>query len=208
MSQNEWILKAAVEAGVDIPITRLKTMCTSLRVMLPGPKQGSGKNGNKKKIDYVRSLVQHLWPRASADFLKDTIALMMKWKKPPVDLNVLAMVSELDTDNQESFKVLKEHAMHELEAKVFGKGKLAGIESLEKEKVDDVVKTATVKAADIKKDADGKHKTEVLRQWKLTPPELKALLPGGGSIAGVFYMRWHPVQHFWRVTYPTGHLIE
>lgn len=131
----------------------------------------------------------------------------MKWKKPPVDLNVLAMVSDLDTDNQESFKKLKEYAMRELEAKVFGKGKLAGIESLETEKAAEVVKAGKEKADTIKKNADGKHKTETLRQWNLTPPELKALLPGGGSIAGVFYMRWHPVQHFWRVTYPTGHLI-
>lgn len=60
VSANEWILRAAVEAGVDIPNERLKTVCTSLKVMLPGPKQGSGKGGNRKRVDYVRSLVQHL----------------------------------------------------------------------------------------------------------------------------------------------------
>ena len=126
---SEWILKGAVRSGVDLTVPRLRQICLSLEVKLPKPKEGSGKNGAMKKEDYVRSLIGHLWPQGSEEFYKEVFAKMMKLNKEKVDLNVLAMVSELDTDNQESFKKLKEHAMLELEAKVFGKGKLSTLES-------------------------------------------------------------------------------
>lgn len=204
---SEWILKGAVRSGVDLTVPRLRQICLSLEVKLPKPKEGSGKNGAMKKEDYVRSLIGHLWPQGSEEFYKEVFAKMMKLNKEKVDLNVLAMVSELDTDNQESFKKLKEHAMLELEAKVFGKGKLSTLESNhkeDKEKKEKVLKHGEVKAKKIVKEAEAKTKGENMKQWGLTPPELKALLPGGGSIAGVFWMRWHPVKHWWRATYPIG----
>ena len=50
------------------------------------------------------------------------------------------------------------------------------------------------------------EKSEKLRQWNLTPPQLKLLLPGAGAITGQFWMRWHPLQHWWKVTYPSSTL--
>ena len=126
---SEWILKGSMKAGVDISMPHLRTICRQLNVTLPGKLCGSGKNGALKKRDFVRSLIQHVFPGCSDDFFKDIYALMLNLKSANIDLNVLAMVSELDCENQEAFKKLKEHAMQELEAQVFGKGKLAGLEA-------------------------------------------------------------------------------
>ena len=215
---NEWILKGAIRAGVAISNPHLKTMCTSLHVKLPGPKKGSGKNGRIKRQDMMQCLIKHVWPGCTDEFLKETMSIMMRWKRESVDLNLLSMVSELDVDNQESFKKLKKYAMDELEAKVFGKGKLAGLESAKSmvdtgnpdavlkhaEKTESILKNGESKAACITQDAKDIKTKEHMNQWKLTPPALRALLPGGGTIAGVFWMRWHPIKKFWRVTYPTS----
>ena len=207
MDNDEWLLRGAVRSGVDLKVPKLKMICTSLGVALPGPKQGSGKRGNLKRQDFVQSLIKHLWPDCTDEFSKATYNVMMKTtKQEHVDLNVLAMVSELDCENQESFQKLKAHAMDELEAKVFGKGKLAGLESglLDEEKKQALLKQGEAKAAKLKKMAATKEDAEHMRQWRLTPPELRALLPGNGAIAGVFWMRYHPINHWWRITYPTS----
>jgi len=205
LDNDEFLLKGAVRAGVQINVPTLRKICTTLGVALPGPKQGSGKGGNVKKQDIVKCLIKYLWPDCTDEEFRETFNAMMRLKKESVDLNVLAMVSELDTENQEAFRTLKCHAMEQLETKIFGKGKLAGIESgLDEEKKQALLKHGEEKAAKLKKSAAAKEEAEHVRQWNLTPPELRALLPGNGAIAGVFWMRYHPVKKFWRVTYPTS----
>ena len=50
-------------------------------------------------------------------------------------------------------------------------------------------------------------KKEYDRLFDLTPSALKALLPGGGEIPGVFWMRFHPIKKFWRADYPIGAFV-
>ena len=116
------------------------------------------------------------------------------------------MVAELDTDNQESFKRLKDYAMLELESKVFGKGKLAKLddEKVPQQEKEAVLKRGAEKAKKIETTKTAASAKDKEKQWGLTPPALKKLFPGNGDIAGVFWMRWHPTNHFWRVTYPIG----
>lgn len=216
--QDEWILKGAVQSGVTINVPTLKTVCRTLNVKLPGPKQGSGAGGRLKREDYVRGLINFLWPECTSAFFSDCYEKMMG-KPEPVDLSVLSMVSELDTDNQESFECVKKEALKQLEEKIYGKGKLAGLEQAAKhtssenkeaheKEVEEVHAKAKAKAEKIDIAHEKSMKSENMRNWGLTPPELRQLLPGKGEIAGHFWMRWHPTNHWWRVTYPTtGHLL-
>ena len=44
------------------------------------------------------------------------------------------------------------------------------------------------------------------KQWGLTPPGLRLLLPGGGEITNVFSAQCHPINGYYRVAYPdAGH---
>ena len=203
---DEWILKGAVRNGVDLTVPRLRQICLSLKVTLPRAGEGSGKNGSVLKSDIVGVFIRHLWPDADDDFITEVFAKMMKQEKEKVDINVLAMVAELDTDNQESFKRLKDYAMLELESKVFGKGKLAKLddEKVPQQEKETVLKRGAEKAKKIETAKAAASAKDKEKQWGLTPPALKKLLPGNGDIAGVFWMRWHPTNHFWRVTYPIG----
>ena len=55
---------------------------------------------------------------------------------------------------------------------------------------------------------DAVKQKDAQRLSDLTPADLKTLLPGGGAISGVFWMRYHPVKKFWRADYPLkGNLI-
>ena len=194
--QDEWILKGAVQSGVTINVPTLKTVCRTLNVKLPGPKQASGAGGRLKREDYVRGLINFLWPECTSAFFSDCYEKMMG-KPEPVDLSVLSMVSELDTDNQESFECVKKEALKQLEEKIYGKGKLAGLEQAAKhtssenkeahEKVvEEVHAKAKAKAEKIGIAHEKSMKSENMRNWGLTPPELRQLLPGKGEIAGHF----------------------
>ena len=213
--QDQWILRGAVQSGLTINVPTLSTVCRTLNVKLPGPRQGSGAGGRLKRQDYVTGLINHLWPDCTSDFFKSCYQKLMGEKTETTDLSVLSMVGELDTDNQESFECVKKDALKQLEAKIYGKGKLAGLESAKhdsreaKEAYEKTVHAkAKAKAEKIDVDHEKTLKAENMKNWGLTPPELKELLPGKGEIPGQFWMRWHPTNHWWRVTYPTGHLLS
>ena len=214
-NRDEWILKGSIQAGVFLNVTRLSQICAMLRCPLPGKNEGSGKNGRLVKIDYARALARFLWPTESEDFVNDIVSKLLGGKKEVHDLSVLSMMAELDTDNQDSFKRLKAQAMRTWEDKVFSRGRAAGQEEEKQHRKDKKQKKKEAKekmaAAYQKADAIVENKkkadaSETIKQWNLTPPELRRLLPGKGDIAGEFWMRWHPKQHWWRVTYPTSHL--
>ncbi len=195
-----WILKGAVESGLCLNIIRLRHVCVALRLKIP--KKGSGKKGGVKKVDLAALLVRHLFPECTKDFLSQCVATLCgwkTWKTVQVDLSVLAMAASMDTDNADAFKRLKRHAEMCLEEKIFGRGKTVGLKTVAEDP--ELMKETTEKA----KDQEGKQKTkEANRLWNLTPDNLKALLPGHGSIQGIFWMRFHPMKKFWRADFPCG----
>lgn len=214
LKRDESLLRGGLLAGISLTLPRLHQVMASIQC--PKPSKGTGKNGRIKKIDLVTALVKHLWPDETNEFIKETVNKVMGSGLPEdVDLSVLSMVSELDTANQESFSKMKDQARKKLDTVLYGKGRLSGIRDAKKH--DDCggdAKAAESKvdaqAAKRAKKAEENHlaheKSEKLRQWNLTPPQLKLLLPGAGAITGQFWMRWHQLQHWWKVTYPSSTL--
>ena len=220
LKRDEWILRGGLQAGVPLTLPRLKQVMSAIQC--PFPTKGSGKNGRTKKVDFVTALVKHLWSAEPEEFLKDIINKMMGFSSETTDLSVLSMLSELDTENQEAFSRMKEEALKTLQRKLYGEAQAAAKAAKnddcgdqgdgENAEAEDPEVKKHEKAADKGKKIQAKHmakeKKEHERQWNLTPPALKALLPGAGDISGAFWMRWHPHQHWWRVTYPTRHLAK
>ena len=213
------LLRGGIRSGISLSVPRLNQVCASIQCPVPAKGQGSGKAGRVKKVDLVKSLITFLWQNDSKESQKEMVRGMMGWNKTePVDLSVLSMVSELDTENQESFERLKRDALKTFEKNVFGRGRAEGVREAKREAKlsgrdpnaagEDFLKSAETTAKKLLEKKDAANKEQRLRQWNLTPPELRQLLPGNGEIVGVFSMRWHPHQRWWRVTFPTGALTR
>ena len=127
------------------------------------------------------------------------------------------MAAEMDTDNAEAFKNLRNHAEKSLESKIFGQGRTSAMKKLafdktpmEPDDFEDKKKRAS--DSDAKKfdkahqKEESSKKKEAHRLWDLTPKDLKTLLPGRGAVQGHFWMRFHPVKKFWRADFPIGAL--
>ena len=203
-SKDEWVLRGALRDGIFLTVQQLRSICGSLKVALPGRKQGSGKNGNVVKKDIALCLLKHVFPDLSeneGELLK-MLKPLMGWNSTPTNVEILSAISELDVDNQDAFKHVQKEALNQFEEAVFGKGKACGIEeatnaSKYKEKTD-------LKVSQLKEKEDKAEVAERKRQFDLTPPSLKLLLPGGGAITSTFWARFHPQKKFFRTDYPTS----
>ena len=211
-SHDMWILKGAVRAGCFLNMQRLKQVCNSLEIK---PSKGTGKNGALKKIDWATTLTNRLWPGASQEIKTQCIAGLCGWTTQKTDLSVLAMAAEMDVENQDAFKKLKQNAERTLEETIFGKGrtsatkKLAAKPATESPEAEAAAKakakkTDEVKMAKAKQKEEREKQKEANRLYDLTPAELKKLLPGAGAVTGCFWMRFHPIKKFWRADYPIG----
>ncbi|CAK9075933.1 Uncharacterized protein SCF082_LOCUS36698 [Durusdinium trenchii] len=187
LDRDQWIARGALQSGLNLTIERLRNVCTAVKCKLP--QRGTGKGGRIKKIDIVRALVNHLWPDESEDFVKDIVRKMMGESKGDFDISVLAMVSGLDTEDQESFERMKQDAMKQLEKKLYGQGVEAGLQQAKKQGISeqkaasDMKEKADATAAKLTAEKEETDKSAAMKQWNLTPPELRQLLPGNGSIS-------------------------
>jgi len=203
VTSREWALTAGIREGLYLTISQLKQICGSIGAGLP--KTGSDNKNSVVKIDIAYHLVKFLFTSASSPEIEDMVRGIMKYRKNAVvDLDVLASVASLDPENAESFKPMVEEAIREFASMTFAKGKRTGqktIEELTKQKLD-----AEAKMKQMENDKASEASAENVKQWGLTPPGLKLLLPGGGEIANVFYAQFHGIHEYYRVAYPdAGH---
>ncbi len=130
----------------------------------------------------------------------------MKYRKnATVDLDIIANVACLDAENAESFKPAVQEAIKEFAERVYKSAESKGVAKAAND--DAAKKKAEESMAALGKKAAHAAKAEATRQWGLTPPELRLLLPGAGSIPDTFWMQYHPYNEFFRAVYPLGHLV-
>ena len=209
--KDGWILKDALRSGIALTVEQLRQACQSVGADLPAKKEGSGSKGAIVKVDYARALIAKVF----ADETEECRELLLKnlgvVKRKPLDVSVLAAISELDAENagEHAFRNMKERAMQMFEETVYGEGVQKGLDKkLDREK-DEGKRAANYKEAAERADqAVKEHKTaeqkHVVRQFELTPPDLKQLLPGAGEISGVFYARYNPIAGWFSAQYPIG----
>lgn len=204
---DQWILKGSIKSGLFLNLPRLRQVCVTLQVR---PARGSGKNGALTKLDWAKTLVSHLWPGCNQEFLSECVSNLCGWKRAKVDISILALAASLDTENQDAFKNLRRHAEVCLEEKIYGKGQTSALRRQKSEAEGDSKKqeAEAKKVKKIKEKEKVSQNKESQRLYDLTPAALKALLPGGGDITGIFWMRYHPVKKFWRADYPIGDFTE
>eukprot|EP00435_Cladocopium_sp_Y103_P073574 s8_g44.t1 len=201
---QEWILRGTIENGLFLNLQRLKQVCTSLQIK---PTSGSGKNGALKKVDWAKTLIAHIFPNSDRAFFGKCVNNLCGWNREKVDLDVLAMAAEMDCNNKDAFKNLQKHAEQCLEERIFGQGKSSAVKKAETRPKPSEIKSDQKKIEKAKQQEKTAKKKEHDRLFDLTPSALKALLPGGGEISGIFWARFHPVKKFWRADYPIGTFV-
>lgn len=122
------MLRGALQEGVFLTAQQLKHICSSLKIVLPGRKQGSGKNGNVIKKDIALCLLRHVFPDKLED--QDEMTRMLKaimgWNAIPANVDLLSAMSALDLENQDAFESVRKEALHQFEEALFGKDKACG----------------------------------------------------------------------------------
>ena len=210
LSKDGSILKDALASGLQLKVDQLKQICQSIGAELPAKGAGRGKTGALIKADYVAAIVGKLFPEASAEYKQELQQKLLGNCKPKkkMDVAVLAAISELDSNNAEAFSEMKKHAMQMFEEKLYGQGVKQGLarkldeepsESRRAENFKEVSKgVENMKAED--KEVQRNHG---VKQYELTPRDLKSLLPGRGAISGLFWARYNPFMSWFSVQYPT-----
>jgi hypothetical protein len=205
IESREWALPAGIREGLYLTAPQLKQICGSIGAGLPTSGTGTGSKKNIIKIDIAYHLVKHLFPNASKPEQEEMVRGIMKFRKnATVDLDVLANVASLDPENAESFKPMVEQAIKEFTSVAFRSGKSKA--KAESQKTIEELETQKLLAESKMKQLDAERSkaaaSENERQWGLTPPGLRLLLPGGGEIQNVFFAQQHPINEFYRTVYP------
>lgn len=209
--KDEWILRAGIREGLNLTIAQLRSVCASIKAPVPSKGAGTGKNGNVLKKDIALSLLKFLFPDGAVDGseINRMLKHIMGWVSTPSNVDVLAAMSELDLHNADAFEHVRKEALNQFEEALFGKGKQCGIEQAKTQKESDEIKAKAGEMVEKLKEKESKaEKAERKRQFDLTPPHLKLLLPGRGTISSVFWARYHPGKKFFRTDYPVGGLQD
>ncbi len=161
------------------------------------------------KIDWCRALVEGLFggdPGVTDDEKMEMVKNLLGTTKKTVDVEVLAAVAYLDTENLEAFRHLQKAAVETLESGIYGSA-----ETAEKEfkgfSLEEAIKQAAPKVAEAKKEHEAAVTVKGLRNWGQTPEDLKTLLPGSGEIKGLFWATYNPLKQYFRVEYPIAGLL-
>ena len=136
-------------------------------------------------------------------------------KERSTDVEMLEHVALLDPENKQAFQKQIKEAMDGLEEIIQTKARDEGVKqekARNKKEQDEATAKKTARRNELKAKAHDEHqavekaarKAEVERMWGLTPPFLKNLLPGRGSITSTFYAQFHPTNEFFKVTYPVS----
>ena len=208
------VLPAAIKSGTFFTVAQLRLICQSINLRAPAAGSGSGKTKNVIKIDWATSLVKHLFETDSPEEQLRMIQAIMGTTVQKIDPTILELVSQMTLEEAEAYKHVKKSAMEMVEAQLTAKVKRRVQAEMDKDKdkdKDQPVQPETeeeAKAAEIQKlKADFKEAEKEAERKKferineLTPAELKLLLPGRGSVHGVFFAKLNPVTQTFRVEY-------
>ena len=92
----------------------------------------------------------------------------------------------MDDKDGDFFKEIKKGAEREFTEKLYDLGRKTGHTDVERAQADEVKKMAEAELQKLEKARQSEREQELTRLWGLTPPSLKLLLPGRGTIKNQF----------------------
>ena len=118
---EEPLVGAGLKSGVALNMSHLQLLHAHYKFSLPRKGQGSGKNGNVIKIDFVKALLNHLFPDMTEEEKQDLVDGMMGKKVRHVQKkagkhskSIIAAFNGLEQEDLREFSKMTEVAMDEL----------------------------------------------------------------------------------------------
>ncbi|CAK9074966.1 Uncharacterized protein SCF082_LOCUS39634 [Durusdinium trenchii] len=118
---EEPLVVAGLKSGVALNMSHLQLLHAHYKFSLPRKGQGSGKNGNVIKIDFVKALLNHLFPDMTEEEKQDLVDGMMGKKVRHVQKkagkhskSIIAAFNGLEQEDLREFSKMTEVAMDEL----------------------------------------------------------------------------------------------
>ena len=179
------IVKAGFESGMFLTKEQLVNLWNVEKFPLPGRGEGSGKTGGKVKGDYVRAALQHYFKgleETSEQFIFMFNSLMGTTKPTTCPDEVIAAVQALEPIEQEDWTDVKQAAENQKQGQQSGGS--AGRAAQRKQKP----KSGEEPGMPAQSQASGSGLGEYERK-RYTPGELVTLIPGKGTLAGVYLKR-------------------
>ena len=119
---EEPLVVAGLKSGVALNMTHLRLLHAHYKFALPSKGKGSGKNGNVIKIDFVKALLECLFPDMTEEQKQDLIDGMMGKKMRHVQReagkhskSIVAAFNGLEQQDLKEFAKLTEVALDELQ---------------------------------------------------------------------------------------------
>ena len=225
------IVHAALKSGIFLTREQLHSLWQVERFLLPAPKQGSGKTGGLIKKDYVVAALKHYFKgldESSEEFQRMFNAAMGSTHKAACPEDVLAAVAALDPISKEDFASMKQAAENQRDSQgQSSKKKRKQTDTNNDKEAEDDERDGTAtqppKPAESAPappspthsrnaesssprrapgSASGLPQSE---RKRYTPGELHTLIPGRGSMVGVYIKRspGGPMGKCYQGFYPT-----
>ena len=191
---EEPIAKAAIRTGVTLTKAQLTNMRTLLKFPLPKPAPGE----STTKKHYVIGCIRHYFPDLAEDsdeFLSMYASLMGQKKATTCAEEVIAAVKALDPISAEDFKELKEMAENQLHAQSEERKMKKNRKNAEQQPEDMPPPPPPKRSPaedDLPDPSPGKKPRTaglVSQRTRFTPGELHSLIPGKGTLPGVYLKR-------------------
>ena len=214
---EDTLLRSALWHGIFLTRAQIKSVMGVVKCPKIPPRTGSGKNRLVVKADDVKQLLQHLFPTAAdADFDRMFKALTLQNPKPWSDQEeaVTHMVSCLDEENGAEYMPMAKKCRKRLDQKLREEGKRANMDEVaqaarehmkeEKAKPEEEIKLLRSRAGPSQPppgSLPGTVRVETKPRQPRTPADWKTLLPGRGTVTGVFYGKHDNVKCYFRVEY-------
>ena len=190
---HEPVLHAALRRGAKLTLYQLKAIVLAYSVNLP--EVGSGKRGNRIKIDFVRAILQHFFSEDMNEEELHELATKIMGRKveersaeDTAELE-LKLLSKLDAAEAPHFQVMKKAALDTLAEDTL-RAKVKKSRAVRESELDTAPAPEKAKPV-FEERASGTHVK--------APPEFKQLLPRGVEY---LYFRWEPQSRRVAIEYP------
>ena len=214
----EELVSAGIRTGVFLTRKQLASLMEYAKIQRPQKGSGRGKRGSVIKIDLGKAVIAHYHAAASEESKQAMVTALMGSEQPDVACpeEVVLAVEHMDPENSKDFSEIRKLCLHQKKTnenrqkekqhqqREREKAMKAGSGDAANPPADEAASSSapSSSAAAPRQEVTPRAPAATIAERKnFTPPELKPLLPGTGSLPGV-YLKRNPAMKSYTGYYP------